>query len=123
MFHCLRGSGDSAEKAKTDAAGALARYFQMTVSANLSTTLQSVTSGGAAAEQTTVTDTVQVSSDVQLFALEYTEPYYAKKEARWYCVAYIEREKAWAQYQPTSVPQGTGKRAVVPRKTGVRAHP
>ncbi|MBQ6779984.1 MAG: LPP20 family lipoprotein [Treponema sp.] len=40
-----RGSGETAEKAQTDAASALARYFQMTVSANLSTTMQSITSG------------------------------------------------------------------------------
>ena len=34
-YLCQRGSGKSAEEAKTDATGALARYFQMYVSANL----------------------------------------------------------------------------------------
>lgn len=42
-----RGSGKTAEDAKTDAAGQLARYFQSTVSANLSTTMSSITAGSS----------------------------------------------------------------------------
>ena len=72
----------------------------MTVSANLSTTMQSITSGKSVSEQTTVIDDVKVSSEVNLFALEYTEPYYFKKEKKWYCVAYINRADAWRQCQP-----------------------
>lgn len=33
-----------------------------------------------------------------MIGLELTEPYYVKKEKKWYCVAYINREKAYAQY-------------------------
>ncbi|MBR4464755.1 MAG: LPP20 family lipoprotein [Treponema sp.] len=95
-----RGSGETADKAKTDATSALARYFQMTVSANLSTTMQSITSGKNVSEQTTVIDDVKVTSEVDLFVLEYTEPYYFKKEKKWYCVAYIKRADAWTQYMP-----------------------
>ena len=32
--------------------------------------------------------------------MEYTDPYYFKKEKKWYCAAFINREKAWIQYRP-----------------------
>ena len=99
-FLAQRGSGTSAEKAETDAASALARYFQTNVSANLSTTMKSVTGGNGTSEETTVIDDVRVQSEVKFFALEYTDAYYFKKEKKWYSVAYLNREKAWTQYKP-----------------------
>lgn len=95
-----RGSGKSAEAAQTDAMSQIARYFQTNVSANLSTTMQSITSGASVDERMTVVDDVRVSSEVSLFALEHTEPYYFKKEKKWYCVAYMNRATAWKQYKP-----------------------
>ena len=99
-YLCQRGSGKSAEEAKTDATGALARYFQMNVSANLSTTMTSISSGTEIQEKTSIINDVQVMSQVDFFGLEYTEPYYFKKEKKWYCVAFINRENAWIQYKP-----------------------
>ena len=87
-----RGSGDSAEKAITDASASLARYFQMTVNANIATTMTD--------DKTTVVDEVQVKSDVKLFGMQFTEPYRHKKDKKWYAVAYIKRSDAWAQYKP-----------------------
>ena len=99
-YLCQRGSGKSAEEAKTDATGALARYFQMNVSANLSTTMTSFSSGTEIQEETAIINDVQVMSQVDFFGLEYTEPYYLKNEKKWYCVAFINRENAWIQYKP-----------------------
>lgn len=99
-YLCQRGSGKSAEEAKTDATGALARYFQMNVSANLSTTMTSISSGTEIQEETAIINDVQVMSQVDFFGLEYTEPYYLKQEKKWYCVAFINRENAWIQYKP-----------------------
>ena len=99
-YLCQRGSGKSAEEAKTDATGALARYFQMNVSANLSTTMTSISSGTEIQEETSIINDVQLMSQVDFFGLEYTEPYYFKKEKKWYCVAFINRENAWIQYKP-----------------------
>ena len=78
-----RGSGENAEKARTDALSQIARYFQTTVNANLTTTMQSVTSENSVSENTTVIDEVSVLSQVELFAVEYTEDYYYKKEKKW----------------------------------------
>ena len=95
-----RGSGENAEKARTDALSQIARYFQTTVNANLTTTMQSVTSENSVSENTTVIDEVSVLSQVELFAVEYTEGYYYKKEKKWYSVAFIERSSAWTQLKP-----------------------
>lgn len=95
-----RGSGDSAEKAKTDAIGALSRYFQSSVNASLSTTLSSVTTNDSIYEKTVVVDEVNVQSQVEFFGLEYTEPFYVKSEKKWYCVVYMNRDEAWQQYKP-----------------------
>lgn len=95
-----RGSGTTAEDAKTDAASQLARYFQSTVSANLSTTMTSITSGSSVQEETRVIDEVNVASEVEFIGLEFTESYYYKPEKKWYAVAYMVREDAWVQYKP-----------------------
>ena len=61
-----RGRGENAEKARTDALSQIARYFQTTVNANLTTTMQSVTSENSVSENTTVIDEVSVLSQVIL---------------------------------------------------------
>lgn len=95
-----RGSGTTSEDAKTDALAALARYFQSNVSANLSTSLMSITTTDSVNEQTVVVDEVNVQSQVDFFGVEYTESYFYKPEKKWYCVVYINREDAWVQYKP-----------------------
>ena len=95
-----KGSGTTAEDAKTDAASQLARYFQSTVSANLSTTMSSITTGSSIQEETRVIDEVNVKSEVEFIGLEFTESYYYKSEKKWYAVAYMIREDAWIQYKP-----------------------
>ncbi|MDE7290792.1 MAG: hypothetical protein K2N58_01975 [Treponemataceae bacterium] len=82
------GTGGSADAARADATEAVARYFQTSVSASLS------------ADGAVAVDEVKVSSEVSLFALEYTEPYYYKKAKKWYCLAFIRRPDAWARYKP-----------------------
>ena len=95
-----RGSGTTAEDARTDAASQLARYFQSTVSANLSTTMSSITTGSSIQEETRVIDEVNVTSEVEFIGLEFTESFYYKSEKKWYAVAYMIREDSWIQYKP-----------------------
>ena len=99
-FLTQAGAGDSADRARTDAAGALARYFKTSVDASLRTTMTAISTERGAGEETRVVDDVTLSSNVELFALELTEPYRDKKDRKWHCVAYIEREAAWRQYRP-----------------------
>ena len=95
-----RGRGDSEETAKTEALAQIARFFRTTVNANLQTSIKSEPKDGGTAEVTSVVNDVSVLSEVRLFVVEYTDPYYFKKEKKWYCAAFINREKAWIQYRP-----------------------
>ncbi len=100
QYLAQRGSGTTAEDAKTDAVSQLARYFQSTVSANLSTTMSSITTGSSIQEETRVIDEVNVKSEVEFIGLEFTESYFYEAEKKWYAVAYMIREDAWIQYKP-----------------------
>lgn len=95
-----RGSGKTAEEAKTDAASQLARYFHSTVNANLSTTMSSITAGSVIQEETRVIDERNITSEVEFIGLEFTESYFYEAEKKWYAVAFIVREEAWFQYKP-----------------------
>ena len=95
-----RGRADTEETAKTEALAQIARYFKTSVNANLKTSVQSATTDSSVDESTFVVNDVDVISQVDLFAVEYTDPYYVKKEKKWYCAAFINREKAWIQYRP-----------------------
>lgn len=95
------GRAETEQTAKTDAVAQIARYFKTSVNASLKTSVQSVTDGENVSESTSVVNDVDVMSQVDLFAVEFTAPYYFKKEKKWHCVAYIDREKAWEQYKPT----------------------
>ena len=71
------GEGKQKDEAKAEATAGLARQFK-----------------------TIVTDDKAVAGQAELSLVEYTEPYYIKKEKKWRCVAFIERDKAWQQYKP-----------------------
>lgn len=89
-----RGTGRSAELARTDALSAVARYLKSEVQATLSTSLS--TSGGTELAQTQ--DDVLITSQAELYGTEFTEPYQHKK--MWYCMAYIDRAKVWEHILP-----------------------
>lgn len=89
-----RGEGKSAELAQTDALSAIARYLKSEVQATLSTSVSTSGENESVATQEDVT----ISSQLELFGTEFTEPYKQKKT--WYCVAYIDRAKAWEQLLP-----------------------
>ncbi len=79
---------------------ALARYVGTTVNANLTTTINSIDTGDSLSEGISIQNTTQVTANVSLFGIEYTQPYFLKSEKRYYCVAYVERDRAWQQYVP-----------------------
>ncbi len=95
-----RGIGDSPEKAKTDATGALGRFFQTNVDSSIKTSMVSETSDSKINVISSVIDEIKIDSKVEFIGLEFTEPYYSKKEKKWYCVAFINRHNAWKQFLP-----------------------
>lgn len=99
----ITGLGESSSKdgARTEAAAAVARYLKTNVQTATEAQTHAVSTGDAASVSRTLDSATLVSSSLSLSGLEYTEPYYVKKEKRWYCLAFVEREKAWAQCVPT----------------------
>jgi len=94
-------SSNTKEEAKTDALAAISQYFKTSVKSNLTTTLESYNNDGKVSEQINLFNETQITSTVDLFGVEFTNPFYLKKDKRWYCLAFINREKAWIQYEPT----------------------
>ena len=98
----LSAGGESATKegSRTEAAPSLARFLKTEIETQThAASLMNSEDNSTNIRRTLATET-NLSSSVSLSNLEYTEPYYSKKQKTWYCVAYIEREKAWEQYKP-----------------------
>lgn len=100
-FISNQGTGVSALESKNNAISNLASYFNTNVKSIIQgdTVLQNDVENETKVERT-LKSSVVTTTDLDLFALETTEPYFLKRENRWYCVAYINRQTAWAQYEP-----------------------
>lgn len=100
-FLAQKGSGKNPELAKTDALANLSRYFQTTIESNLLTIFSSIEEGKNAFQKTEVLSEVNLSSNMSLFGVEFSDIYYQKKEKKYYCIAFIDRVYAWKIYEPT----------------------
>jgi len=94
-----------AESAKINAANSIAQYLQTNIRSDTKTSTASLTRIENGKVQTSTekqnTNIITISVDVTLSNLEYTEPYFDRKEKNWYVLAYLSRQKAWEQYEPT----------------------
>ena len=88
------GSGKNADIARANALSAIATYLKSNVQANVYTNYSTYNDK----EYTETHQDVLIASQVELYGMEFTEPYKNKKT--WYCVAYINRDKTWAQLLP-----------------------
>lgn len=87
-----------ANEAKTVAANTIAQYIKTNVQSELNSTLKTHSGSNKKGRLETSTErdnsqSITLSVDTTLTSLEFTEPWYNKKEKTWYCVAYVEREK------------------------------
>lgn len=90
---------------KAVAANNVARYLQTKVSSETSASMNSVSSTDkngkiVTSNEKSLSQNINVSVDITLTSLEYTEPWFNKAEKTWYCVAYVSREKLFEQYRP-----------------------
>ncbi len=99
-FLAQRGVAESAETAKTEALSQLSQYIRTNVNANITTSVTHMERNKKVTDSALIQTDVAIQSNVELFGVEYTVPFYVKSEKRWYCVAYINRERAWTQYVP-----------------------
>lgn len=94
-----QGIGETAESAKNNAANELATFLKANVSSQLKSELLDVQAKSndskSSASFESFSEQITISVDVDLFALEYTDPYFNNKDKCYYVVAFISREKAF----------------------------
>ncbi len=103
-----KGIGKKAEQAKNDALANISFYFNSKVSAVRESnynSLQNTTDNGKKIKVKEVstletTRNTTVTSQTELYGVEYTEPYYNKKDKTWHCVAFILRKTIWDKNEP-----------------------
>ncbi|MDO4506606.1 MAG: LPP20 family lipoprotein [Spirochaetales bacterium] len=99
-YIAMMGTGDTAENAKSEAVGSISRYFSSKVKVNTEASKSFKETNGEIQSNSTLNNTVQIESEMEVFGIEYANPYFAKKEKKWYTVAYINKSKAWTQLKP-----------------------
>lgn len=92
-------------EAKNIAANNVAQYIQTTIQSQTQSqsrfSTQSTEKGTLSTFiEKNISQDITLSVDLAVTSFEFTEPWYNKKEKVWYCVAYVQREKVWLQYQP-----------------------
>lgn len=102
-----KGTGKKADEAKSEALANLSYYFNSSVTAVRESnynSLQTMTNGNVGkvkevSSLETIRDTA-VTSHTELVGVEYTEPYYNRKDRTWHCVCYISRKIIWDKNEP-----------------------
>ena len=95
------GTGNSEDEAANNSIAQLASYFNTDVKSLVQgDTLIVNNKDDSTYVEKTIKSSVVTSTDLELFALETTQPYYLEREGKWYCCAYINRKDAWNQYEP-----------------------
>lgn len=95
------GTGISKQDAQNTAIAELASYFNTNVKSMVQG--DSLIYNGKDNQSWTeksIKSSVVTTTDLELFALETTEPYFLEREEKWYCCAFINRKVAWNQYEP-----------------------
>ena len=95
------GSGVTAAEAQNNSIAQLAAYFNTNVKSLVeSESLIYNDKNNQSWTERTIKSSTVTSTDLELFALETEEPYFLKRENKWYCCAHINRRDAWNQYEP-----------------------
>jgi hypothetical protein len=100
-FIATAGKGSTREQAEMNALAALARFLESEVKANTKSTERLVDSSGAVTEERQMDTAVFVESQMKLSFVRYADPpWYNPQEQAWQTVASIDRDEAWALYEP-----------------------
>ena len=94
-YLCALGDGKTEDLAKYDALNKLSQYFETKVRSE--GVARRTTENGSFYSASV--QTISVKSNADLFCVEY-DKYYDKKQKKHFCVAFINRAKAWERYEP-----------------------
>ena len=94
------GYGNDIESAKSCALGDIASYLKAQVTSDTTASEQLISRDGITSKTQIIDRTTRVLSQMDLVSVDYSKPYYAKKDKCYYIVAFIDRDKAWDTYEP-----------------------
>lgn len=95
------GSGISSEEAILSAQTELASYFSTNIKQIVESSDIMQENQDGSVDKTKKLNVYSVSTtDLNFFAMEKSKPFYYKSDKAWYAVAFINKEKAWSQYEP-----------------------
>lgn len=90
----------SQDDAKHEAMNLIAQFFSTKVSSQAAQVKTlNIDENGNTQKNVAAVTAMNVSSDVELYCVEY-EFFHEKKNNEWFCVAFIERDKAWNFFLP-----------------------
>jgi hypothetical protein len=100
-FFAQRGRGKTRQAAEAAAAAEIARYFTSQISVQSGYRELITQQNGVVTESSELTNEGFVQSQIALFGIRYAEnAFFSKPEKEWQTVAYIDRNEAWAVYEP-----------------------
>ncbi|MCR4741824.1 MAG: hypothetical protein K5866_03005 [Treponema sp.] len=94
------GEGLSQEEAETNAQARIARYFESNIDTKTLNKLQMSEYEGEVSTKRSIDTSTNISSNVELFAINFSEVYKNKKEKKYYIVAYIKKDDAYMIFKP-----------------------
>ena len=94
------GTAFNEDQAKSKAALAVSEYINTQISSSTKTRYSESEKNGTVIEEKSLEEEVQLLSSSNVYALEYTEPFYDSDSTRYYCVSYIEKAAAWRLVKP-----------------------
>ena len=95
-----RGEGSSKTEAENDAVSYIARSFEIETQVSSTSELKAVQTNDNLDVKKTTDIKTKITSNVTLFGLQFSDPFYLKKKKKYYVVAYINRTDAWNRYEP-----------------------
>lgn len=97
-YIAFSGDGTSKNEAEAKALSLLASYFKSDVNSNRTTTtvMKETNSGGtnSYSSEKNFESEINVEAEINLYGVDYAY-YFSEKENRYYCCAYMDREKSW----------------------------
>ena len=100
-FIAQRGRGATREAAEIAAAAEIARFFNSEIETRRAAGISITQQNNEAAESAKTTSEAFVQSQIALFGIRYAQDaFYSKAGKEWQTVAYIDRDEAWAVYEP-----------------------
>jgi hypothetical protein len=99
-YIAVRGTSGSRETVNQAALNALSAYFQVQVSSRTDIAESYTEEDGAVSQSLRLEQETVARTETELFAVRYTDPWQNPIGGTWETVVYIDRDEAWAIFEP-----------------------